>query len=103
MPSPTTSTRHYAEPSSATQAASAAPQCYNSREAQQHVARELELRSPGRFPIFSKKPGGRTSFKVLKKRISRKTHGCVFRAVAQGHEARPTRLPEFFNKMPRGE
>jgi hypothetical protein len=26
----------------------------------------------------------------LKKRISRKTHGCVFRAVAQGREARPT-------------
>ena len=29
--------------------------------------RVCELRSPGRFPIFSKKPGGRTSFKSFEK------------------------------------
>ena len=53
-----------------------------------------EPRAPGRFLIFSKKPGGRTTFEVLKKRISRKKQGCFFRAVAQGHEARPPSRPQ---------
>ena len=54
-----------------------------------------ELRSPGRFLIFSKKPGWRTSIEVLKKRISRKPHGWGFRAVARGSgaRARPTQPP----------
>jgi hypothetical protein len=39
---------------------------------------EGELCSPGRFPIFSQKPGGRIPLKVAKKRRSRKNMDVFF-------------------------